>query len=70
MFKAHSEGHPLKYKGTSGVRGCTWNQPNGTPERAGGVRKTYHAFMYSLVLLLSGIYPLPAMHSLLVTNYN
>ena len=27
----------------------------------------YHSFMYSLVSLLSGIYPLPAMHSLLVT---
>ena len=26
----------------------------------------YHAFMYSLVLILSRIYPLPAMHSLLV----
>ena len=29
----------------------------------------YHPFMYSLVSLLSGIYPLPAMHSLLVTLY-
>ena len=28
----------------------------------------YHSFMYSLVSLLSGIYPLPAMHSLLVTS--
>ena len=27
----------------------------------------YHSFMYSLVSLLSGIYPLPAMQSLLVT---
>ena len=27
----------------------------------------YHSFMYSLVSLISGIYPLPAMHSLLVT---
>ena len=27
----------------------------------------YHSFMYSLVSLLSGIYPLHAMHSLLVT---
>ena len=27
----------------------------------------YHSFIYSLVSLLSGIYPLPAMHSLLVT---
>ena len=27
----------------------------------------YHSFMYSLISLLSGIYPLPAMHSLLVT---
>ena len=27
----------------------------------------YHSFMYSLVSLLFGIYPLPAMHSLLVT---
>ena len=29
----------------------------------------YHSFMYSLVSLLSSIYPLPAMHSLLVTLY-
>ena len=29
----------------------------------------YHAFMYSLVSLHSGIYPLPAIHSLLVTIY-
>ena len=28
----------------------------------------YHSFMYSPVSLLSGIYPLPAMHSLLVTS--
>ena len=28
----------------------------------------YHAFMYSPVSLLSGIYPVPAMHSLLVTS--
>ena len=28
----------------------------------------YNYFMYSLVSLLSGIYPLPAMHSLLVTS--
>ena len=28
----------------------------------------YHSFMYSLVSLLSSIYPLPAMHSLLVTS--
>ena len=27
----------------------------------------YHSFMHSLVSLLSAIYPLPAMHSLLVT---
>ena len=27
----------------------------------------HHYFMYSVVTLLSGIYPLPAMHSLLVT---
>ena len=27
----------------------------------------YHSFMYSLVSLLSSIYPLPVMHSLLVT---
>ena len=27
----------------------------------------YHSFVYSLVSLLSSIYPLPAMHSLLVT---
>ena len=27
----------------------------------------YHSFMYSFVSLLSGIYTLPAMHSLLVT---
>ena len=27
----------------------------------------YHSFMYSLESLLSSIYPLPAMHSLLVT---
>ena len=26
----------------------------------------YYSFMYSIVSLLSGIYPLPAMHSLLV----
>ena len=33
----------------------------------------YHSFMYSLVSLLSGIYPIPAipaMHSLLVTLYD
>ena len=30
----------------------------------------YHSFMYSVVSLLSGIYPLPAMHSLLVTLYS
>ena len=29
----------------------------------------YHSFMNSLVSLLSGIYALPAMHSLLVTLY-
>ena len=29
----------------------------------------YHSFMNSLASLLSGIYPLPAMHSLLVTLY-
>ena len=29
----------------------------------------YHSFMYSLVSLLSRIYPLPAMHSLIVTLY-
>ena len=29
----------------------------------------YHSFFYSLVSLLSGIYPLLAMHSLLVTLY-
>ena len=29
----------------------------------------YHSFMYSLVSLLSGIYPLRAMHPLLVTLY-
>ena len=28
----------------------------------------YHSFMYSPVSLLSGIYPLPAIHSLLVTS--
>ena len=28
----------------------------------------YHAFMYSPVSLFSGIYSLPAMHSLLVTS--
>ena len=28
----------------------------------------YHAFVYSLVSFLSGIYPLLAMHSLLVTS--
>ena len=30
----------------------------------------YHYFMFSLVLHLSGNYPLPAMHSLLVTINN
>ena len=29
----------------------------------------YHSFMYSLISLLSGVYSLPAMHSLLVTLY-
>ena len=29
----------------------------------------YHSIMYSLVSLLSGIYPLPSKHSLLVTLY-
>ena len=29
----------------------------------------YHSFMYSLVSLLSSTFPLPAMHSLLVTLY-
>ena len=29
----------------------------------------YHSFIYSLVSLLSGIYPLPAMHSTLFTLY-
>ena len=29
----------------------------------------YHSFMYSFVSLLSGIYPLPVMHSLLATLY-
>ena len=29
----------------------------------------YHSFMYSLVSPLSSIYPLPTMHSLLVTLY-
>ena len=29
----------------------------------------FNTFVYSLVLLLSHIYPLPAMHSLLVTLY-
>ena len=29
----------------------------------------FHSFMYSLVSLLYGIYPLPAKHSLLVTLY-
>ena len=28
----------------------------------------YHSFMYSLVSLLSSIFQLPAMHSLLVTS--
>ena len=28
----------------------------------------YHAFVYSPVSILSGIYPLPAMHLLLVTS--
>ena len=30
---------------------------------------SYNSYMYSLVSLLSSIYPLPAMHSLLVTLY-
>ena len=29
----------------------------------------FHSFMYTLVSILSGIYPLPAMHSLLATVY-
>ena len=33
------------------------------------IEHLYHAFVYSPVSLLSGIYPLPAMHSLLVTLY-
>ena len=41
VFKAHSTGHPLKGGGIQGVKGHTWNRPNGTPGRAGGVRKTY-----------------------------
>ena len=41
MFKAHSAGHPLKGRGTQGVREHTWNITNGTPGRGGGVRKTY-----------------------------
>ena len=33
------------------------------------IKPSYHSFMYSLVSLLSGIYPLPTMHSLLVKLY-
>ena len=33
------------------------------------IEHLYHAFVYSPVSLLSGIYPLPAMHSLLATLY-
>ena len=33
------------------------------------IEHLYHAFMHSPVSLLSGFYPLPAMHSLLVTLY-
>ena len=33
------------------------------------IEHLYHAFVYSPVSFLSGIYPLPAMHSLLVTLY-
>ena len=32
------------------------------------IEHLYHAFMYSPVSILCGIYPLPAMHSLLVTS--
>ena len=40
--------------------GYSFNQNN--------IEHLYHAFMYSPVLLLSGIYPVPAMHSLLVIS--
>ena len=33
------------------------------------IEPLYHSFMYSLVSLLSGLYSLPTMHSLLVTLY-
>ena len=40
-----STGHPLKCKGNQQV--CrTWNQTNGTPVRASGVRKTYKTKYY------------------------
>ena len=42
--------------------------PRGTVYRK-DTEPLYHNFMYSFVSLLSGIYPLPAMHSLLVTLY-
>ena len=38
-LKLIPRGIPLKRGGIKGVRGHTWNQPNGSPGRAGGVRK-------------------------------
>ena len=47
---------------------CTWLQPE---QEKNSYRKDteplYHSFIYSVVSLLSSIYSLPAMHSLLVT---
>ena len=39
-------------------------------KRMNNIQRLYHSFMYSLVSLLASIYPLPAMHSLLVALYN
>ena len=40
-----------------------------SPNYCKDTEPSYHSFMYSPLSLLSGIYPLTAMHSLLATLY-
>ena len=50
----------------------TWKIKNSTNQQyiyRKDIEHFYHSFVYSSVSLLSGIYPLPAMYSLLVTLY-
>ena len=73
LFLKHSKVKVFVWKGSVSLEGTPSPKDESfaldTLKYLKDTKPLYHSFMYSLVSLLSGIYPLTAMHSLLVTLY-